>query len=135
MPVKIFTLDEANALVPELIRIFDKITATRVKIGLIRESLDYSGQARPDFAEAPQKLMIKMNAMTEELKRHVNEVQAHGCVVKDLENYLVDFHSVIDSRPAFLCWRYGEEKIRYWHDQEAGYKGRIPLNAIRQEVK
>lgn len=135
MPLKTFTVEEASRLIPVISAIFDKITSIRVKMGLIRESVDYAGVAKPDFQESPQKLAERMKALTEEVKKHAAEVQAYGCILKDLDNYLVDFSSIVDGKPAFLCWRYGEDQIKYWHGQESGYTGRIPLTAIRQETK
>ena len=135
MMAKVFTLEEANRILPDLAKVFEKISGLRVKIELIKEALDYSGQTKPDFQESPQKLIERMNLLSEELKKYVNDIQSHGCIVKDLENYLIDFYSVLDNKPVFLCWRYGEDKISYWHDQQAGARGRQPLSAIREEIK
>jgi hypothetical protein len=47
-----------------------------------------------------------------------------GVVVKDVNTGLVDFPSQRDGREVFLCWRYGEERVAYWHDLDAGVAGR-----------
>jgi hypothetical protein len=56
--------------------------------------------------------------------RHVQEL---GAVVKDPQIGLVDFYGRIEGRLVWLCWRYGEESLRYYHELEAGYSGRQPL--------
>lgn len=135
MAAKTFTLEEANSLIPTLAQIFEKVNALRVKIGLIKEALDYSSEPKLDTQDSPQKLMERMNALTEEVRKLVNEAQTHGCFVKDVENYLVDFYTVVDNRPLFLCWRYGEDRVSFWHDTESGYRGRQPLSLLVQEVR
>lgn len=135
MTAKTFTLEEANSLIPTLAQIFEKVNALRVKIGLIKEALDYSGEPKLDTQDSPQKLMERMNALTEEVRKLVNEAQTHGCFVKDVENYLVDFYTIVDNRPLFLCWRYGEDRVSFWHDTESGYRGRQPLSLLVQEVR
>jgi hypothetical protein len=51
-------------------------------------------------------------------------VEKTGAQLKDLRTGLVDFLSRRQGREVFLCWRYGEPEVRYWHDLEAGFAGR-----------
>jgi len=57
----------------------------------------------------------------------VERVQSYGCQLKDMEMGLIDFPAIRDGREVYLCWKLGEEQIGYWHDVEAGYAGRQPL--------
>ena len=135
MPSKSFTLEEANSLIPAISGAFDKIIALRVKMSLIREALDYTGQVKPEFQEPPEKLNEKMGVLAEEIKKHASEIHSYGCFVKDLDHCLVDFFTVVDNKPLFLCWKYGEDKITYWHDTQSGARGRQPISMILQEVR
>ncbi len=135
MSPKSFTLEEVNNIVPNIAKIFDKITAARVKAELIKESLDSPPRGRPEEQEDPKKLAEKMQVIGEEIRKYVEEIKIIGCVIKDLDNYLVDFYSSLDGKPIFLCWKYGEQKIQYWHGIENGFMGRQPLSAILQEVR
>ncbi len=54
-------------------------------------------------------------------------VQAMGGVVKDPQAGLVDFYGRIEGKLVWLCWRYGEEMVGYFHDLDAGLAGRRPL--------
>ena len=126
MRAKIFTLDEANKLIPELSLVFDKISQVRTKIELIKEALNFAAQTK-EYQENPDKMIERMSVLAEELKRHIAEVQSYGCLVKDLENYLVDFYSVKENKLIFLCWKYGERDIKFWHEPQSGFKGRLPL--------
>jgi len=58
-----------------------------------------------------------------------DEVQQLGCVVKDPRIGLVDFYGRIEGRTVWLCWRYGEESIGYYHDLDSGFSGRRALTA------
>ena len=133
MRAKIFTLEEANNLIPDLSAVFDKISYVRTKINLIKESLDFSDQTK-EYHENPDKMLERMSTFTEELKRHIAEVQSYGCLVKDLENYLVDFYSVKENKLVFLCWKYGEKDIRFWHETQARFKERLPL-ILKEEIQ
>jgi len=55
------------------------------------------------------------------------QIQATGAQLKDINNGLVDFLTLREDREVFLCWRYDEEQIQYWHEIDAGYSGRQPL--------
>jgi hypothetical protein len=50
-------------------------------------------------------------------------------VMRDLDRGLVDFPAVLDGREVYLCWVEREEDgIAFWHDLDAGYAGREPLD-------
>jgi hypothetical protein len=62
------------------------------------------------------------------LDRLVHLILDTGAVVKDINTGLLDFPSIREGREVFLCWRLGEEKIAYWHETDAGFAGRQPLD-------
>jgi hypothetical protein len=62
-----------------------------------------------------------------ELARALEEIQALGVVVKDLDTGLVDFPSVRDGRDVLLCWRLGEDEVAFWHGYDDGFAGRQPI--------
>ncbi len=63
-----------------------------------------------------------------QVRQTVEALQATGCEVKDLELGLVDFRSQREGREVYLCWRVGEATISYWHELDAGFGGRQPLD-------
>ena len=62
-----------------------------------------------------------------EVKGLVDEIHSYGCVCKGVEEGLVDFPCLLGGEMVFLCWRYGEESIGYWHRTEDGFAGRRSL--------
>jgi hypothetical protein len=63
----------------------------------------------------------------ERLDGLVRQIQALGAEIKDINSGLVDFLSLREGREVYLCWQYGEENIRFWHDLDAGFAGRQPI--------
>jgi hypothetical protein len=55
------------------------------------------------------------------------EFQRREIQLKDPDRGLLDFPSIRDGREVFLCWEKDEPDIGFWHDLEAGYQGREPL--------
>jgi hypothetical protein len=57
----------------------------------------------------------------------VGKIQATGALIKDVNSGLVDFLALREGREVYLCWRYDEGEIQYWHDIDAGFAGRTPI--------
>jgi hypothetical protein len=124
---KLFTLQEAERTLPLVRRIVSDLTveypAWRAAVGRF-ELL--TGGARADWGETQE-----LVAAREEVTRHANrinrylqELEAIGCVFKGFEGGLVDFYSLREDRPIFLCWRLGEDRINHWHEIDTGFGGR-----------
>jgi hypothetical protein len=61
-------------------------------------------------------------------KSALGRILETGCIIKDLEVGLLDFPSVIDNQDVYLCWKLGEDRIRFYHRQDEGFSGRKPLD-------
>jgi len=122
MTERLFTVEEANAMLPELRRSLDAIRRARHEVLAGAEpfrgraATNGGGEQRPEYWEA-------MSALREELERLI----ASGIVLRDAESGLVDFPSRVDGREVFLCWRPDENAVGYWHGPESGFAGRKPL--------
>ena len=62
-----------------------------------------------------------------QLQEAIQQIQDTGCLVKDLDEGLVDFPTLREGEEVYLCWKLGEERIAYWHGVEEGFAGRKPL--------
>lgn len=65
-----------------------------------------------------------LSSYIKQIDRIIRELAEKGIILRDPELGIVDFPAVINNRPAYLCWRDGEDKITYWHYAEEGYAGR-----------
>lgn len=64
------------------------------------------------------------------LEAGVKGIMNMGVTVKDVDEGLVDFLGRRNGREIYLCWKYGEDDIDYWHDLTAGFAGRQPIDAL-----
>jgi len=60
----------------------------------------------------------------------LENIQATGCLVKDLEVGLLDFPAILNDEEVLLCWRLGEDRIRYYHSVHEGFAARKPLDPL-----
>lgn len=132
MAVKVFTLEEANRLLPKIepeIRFLAQaIPAIQKLKDQIAVLLLIGGdkETRPEYGEF-QKKKKRVEDLVKQYNRRLNGLQGMGCIVKDLRQGLVDFYGVKEDRLIFLCWKVGEETIEYWHELHAGFRGRRPV--------
>lgn len=132
---KLFSLAEANALLPQIERLVEKMQRLAIKI---REEL--AACARECGEQALPQLTLRelvqrrpaLRQLFEEMAQTVEEIEQFGCYFKGLELGLVDFPTVIDGEVVELCWQYGEKEIAFYHRRGEGFAGRRPLNLRRQ---
>ena len=135
---KIFTLEEANGVLPAVRAILRSLRSRRHEIGGIegkkaveelswlREDGTVSPRAREEVARLDELLRQGREALDEALGRLV----ATGAHLKDMDEGLVDFLAERDGELVCLCWKDGEERIGYWHDLESGFAGRKPIGEM-----
>ncbi len=70
----------------------------------------------------------ELNRNEAKVKDALDQSQATVCIVKFLDSGLVDFPSLIKDEEVYLCWRLGEDRIRYYHRQDEGFSGRKPID-------
>ena len=125
--MKIFTVQEANALLPNVRTIVGKIQRSHRQISRYREDAKKAAEAAErgggGFTDG-----VAYAAVLTELTNHLAELEALGVQLKDFERGLVDFPSLRDGRVVLLCWQLGEgDELEFWHDVDAGFAGRTPL--------
>lgn len=134
---KLFSLEEANRLVPfleealaELSRLGREVTGLRREVEVLGAISDSGASAgNPDV----RALRAKERAYAETLdrfRRALTEVARQGCIIRDLELGLVDFYTMAEDRIVCLCWRRGEPRIEHWHPVDEGFSGRRPLKDL-----
>jgi hypothetical protein len=125
--MKLFSADKANALIPVLEPLLEELWAKRRDLAIqLLESDPALRAGRPDLLRDRR----KSRAFTElkaEIVRLINRIEAHGCVVKDIDVGLLDFPSMRDGRPVYLCWKAGERELTHWHGTDESFADRKPL--------
>ena len=64
----------------------------------------------------------------ERIQECTAELAQLGVELKDMRTGLIDFPGWIDGREVCLCWKLGEPELAWWHEVDAGYRGRQPLH-------
>ena len=126
---KLFTVNEANELLPLVRPVIEKILETIRSLRAKSEMVIRAEQIDPETPNLMARLQQndEIAGLIQQINNYVNEIQQHGCVCKGVEQGLLDFPCLLGNEIVFLCWRYGETEIAYWHRIEDGYAGRRPL--------
>ena len=120
-----FTLEEANACIPELVDEISLLRAIRnLLAGLHAEITPLLEVVSSNGGSKHTAALLKATTRFQEV---LDRIADRGCHLKGLDPGLVDFPHLRDGREVYLCWRMGENQIRYWHEIEDGFDGRQPL--------
>lgn len=125
--MKTFTLEEANALVPQINQLLDELTAARDQLATLGGKLHATRLLQRAGGNGGNKHGNDYVMQLELFNSRLSALQAIGCELKDLDAGLVDFPSYRDGKLVYLCWKRGEDRIEFWHDLDAGFAGRQPL--------
>jgi hypothetical protein len=129
---RVFTLEEANAAVLELRPVVERMVehgrklaaAQRDQRELVTRIAGNGGDMQPsDLRELAETIQQEADAIA----ACAREIDAAGAQIKSLEDGLLDFPSRRDGEEVLLCWKLGEDEIRYWHGVDEGFAGRKPL--------
>ena len=121
--MKLFTVDEANELLPEVASKLEEIQRLYARIGGLKDSAKAAAEASNlgggmEGGTAYVRSLYNIGKLTTELN-------SDGVQLKDYSRGLVDFPSLRDGRVVLLCWQLGEPaQIEWWHELEAGFAGR-----------
>lgn len=134
---RFFTVEEANRTLPLVKRIVRDIVEGYPQFQRERESYrDVTLEPGPELQRRLEFLSEAIDDYGDRLRALLAELDQVGCVVKDYQEGLVDFHSIYHGRPVLLCWKLDEERVGYWHELDSGYNGRQPITAeFAEEVR
>ena len=131
-PLKLFTLQEANALLPRMRETVARLQEIFVQFRQHADGESYpaplqrsNGHPKGEPASLPR--LREIQALRDEAESLIKAIVNLGVALKDIEQGLVDFPAERDGRIVFLCWKQGEDEIRFWHELDTGFAGRKPL--------
>lgn len=130
MRARLFTLEEARALLPEVRTVVEAMQERKRRFDRHQARLaEVSARAGGNGHGPPDALAAQREAerLAAEIHERITRLAELGVEVKGIDEGLVDFPSEREGRVVYLCWRAGEPDILYWHELDAGFRGRQPL--------
>lgn len=119
-----YSVEEANALVPKLRPLLQRIRDTQQAlaedktVAAVREKASHNGGGLPGR---------HLSELTKTLERDLKQLQDWGIVLRDPSIGLIDFFHQRQGETVFLCWKLGEARVQWWHPVQTGIAGREPL--------
>lgn len=120
-----FTLEEANAAIPWLQERIDRLREARDGLN-DEEARAALSDAGPGNGGGEAGRVVSGAFM--QMRTALIELRDQQIVLRDLDRGLADFPSIRDGREIYLCWEEGEDEIGYWHEPDAGFDGRRPID-------
>ena len=132
MAKRYYTLDEANALLPEVKPILAEMEEAylteqekRGEYQVVHNRVAGNGG---HFGEGQHRVAREaLEKASRQFEKLAKKIEKLGIEIKGMEPPLIDFYSRRDGEDILLCFRLGEEMIEYWHDLDSGFAGRQPL--------
>jgi len=125
--MKLFTIEEANALLPSVRQILRRIQRSRRRISQYRNAAKLAAEGAEQGGGGMEGGFLYATILTN-FTEEIAELEALGVQLKDFDRGLVDFPSLREGRVVLLCWQLGEgDELEWWHDMDAGFGGRTPL--------
>ena len=133
MAKKYFTVESAQKQLPKIKKSLSKLQNIKKAIDVILSvRIDTRKVEFDEFLETNTKLNKGYHKLSYELYKELENLEKIGCVLKDLEQGLVDFYCRFEGRDIFLCWKLREEKIKAWHEVDDGFAGRKPIVSLEE---
>ena len=127
-----YSIDDANALVPDLEVVVGRLRTQRDELITLRDA--YRGHAQPeDDLDSPtddpelRRLRLRMRGIVDQMQADVAWLDDRSITLRDIPSGLLDFPALVSGRQVWLCWRLGEDDVAFWHAHDEGFSGRRPL--------
>jgi hypothetical protein len=140
---RFFTLDAANATIPELRTILETLRDERSQLITLRDefrelSVDAPAEGGATGSAVASRatgrvdgergrIRLRMQGVIDQMQAGVARIDELGITLREIESGLVDFPALVSGRQVWLCWRLGEGDVEWWHELGDGFGGRQPL--------
>ncbi|MBA2629612.1 MAG: DUF2203 domain-containing protein [Thermoleophilaceae bacterium] len=120
-----YSPEEAEALLPRVAELLERMRSARERL-TDTEAREALSEAAPLNGGGAPGRVVSQGFL--ELRDALIGLRELEVVLRDLERGLVDFPALRDGREVYLCWQEGEDQIAFWHEPDAGFSGRRPLD-------
>ncbi|MDR3782205.1 MAG: DUF2203 domain-containing protein [Candidatus Nitrosotalea sp.] len=127
-----FTLNQANEMLPSVIKKFQNIVNMKNEVVKIQSDLENNPKYMTTFKDYIIKKQ-ELNSAITNFYKSIEELEATGVSIKSIEQGLLDFPSLMFNEEIWLCWKEGETEIKFWHGKDEGFNGRKPIESMDLE--
>ncbi len=120
-----FTVEEANQALQTIKPLMDEVQSIRA--GILARRPEVWPAIERSAGNGGNPTLSRLVMEFEKLDRLLHRIQKTGAMIKDINTGLLDFPAWRQDHEVYLCWQHGEERIGFWHEIEAGYAGRQPI--------
>ncbi|MGB9124528.1 MAG: DUF2203 domain-containing protein [Nitrosotalea sp.] len=127
-----FTLNQANEMLPSVIKKFQNIVNMKNEVVKIQSDLENN----PKYMSTFKDYIIKkqeLNTAITNFYKSIEDLEAIGVSIKSIDQGLLDFPSLMFNEEIWLCWKEGETEIKFWHGKDEGFNGRKPIESTDLE--
>ena len=131
-PSKIFTIEEANAMLPlvraittDMVRLAQELLGRQQRLQVLLAGREV--KAGDPYSDELAQIEEQFEKDARQLHAYAKELIDLGVEPKSATDGLVDFPSYVDGHLVYLCWKLDEPEVLHWHELDAGYTGRQPL--------
>lgn len=129
---RIFTIDEANRALPFVSRVVRDIVGQQRSVCELEDMLQ--APVPVEGSNDWERYQEYYTDALERLRDLIDELADVGCQLRDWRRGIVDFPSIHNGRRVELCWRLGERRICHWHEPDAGFRCRQPIDDRFRDV-
>ena len=122
----LFTIDQANTILPKVKKRFDEILFCKNNVIDIQEELQNLSDSNCSFEKFITKKQELNHAVTS-LYSMIQKLEDMGVMIKSVDEGLLDFPSIRYDEEIWLCWKFGENQVKFWHGKDEGFMGRKPI--------
>ncbi len=130
--MKYFTIEEADALIPELEKIFEAVAELTAQAEVKAAALRRQQDAEEQDAAATAITRSQLQFLAQGINEWMQKIVDLGALPKGMDPALVDFPARVEGREAYLCWKLGEKHVSFYHPVGEGFSTRKPLPKARR---
>lgn len=117
MARRYFTVEEAEAQLPSISPLL--LRAKRLKRRLEQHEhivQRVTADGREELFDEVESFDTEYETLKEMFYDLVERIEQKGCIVRSVDEGIIDFYTRFEGRDVFLTWKLGEKKVNYWHE-------------------
>ncbi len=125
-----YDLESATAMLDRVRPMAEALRDQRAEVARLTERLRVAQLDEETDPAVASVLRARIRAIVDQMEGAVDRLDDWGIVLRDIRSGLLDFPALVDGRRVWLCWRFGEDEVAWWHETTTGFEGRQPASEL-----